>query len=40
MSKLASAVSKNSTTVIHHMIEFSLFGGIVTAMAAGVIRLQ
>ena len=40
MSKLASAVSANSRTVITQVIEFSLFGGIVTALAAGVIRLQ
>jgi hypothetical protein len=40
MSKLVNAMNINSKTLITHMIEFSLFGGIVTAMAAGVIRLH
>ena len=40
MSKLASSVGTHSKTLLTHVIEYSIFGGIVTAMAAAVIRLK
>lgn len=40
MRKLTDAVGAHSRTVITHVVEFSLFGGIVTALAAAVIRLK